>query len=145
MQYVVEGHPVRLIALDTLVPGQVGGLLCAERLIWLAARLEEAPARPTLIFMHHPPFVTGLQAMDAMGLEGKEELAAVIRRHPQVERLVCGHVHRPMTRHDHTGHARALRRSQQRAQVRNRPRCRRDCVQSRAPAGRRHLPEHQSQ
>jgi 3',5'-cyclic AMP phosphodiesterase CpdA len=89
---------VRLIGLDTQVPGQPGGRLCAERLAWLDARLGEAAARPTVVFMHHPPFVTGLQAMDAMGLEGKEELAAVIRRHPQVERLVCGHVHRPMTR-----------------------------------------------
>jgi 3',5'-cyclic AMP phosphodiesterase CpdA len=33
-----------------------------------------------------------------MGLEGSDELAGVIRRHPQVERVLCGHVHRPMTR-----------------------------------------------
>jgi 3',5'-cyclic AMP phosphodiesterase CpdA len=98
LHYTVEEWPVRLIGLDTQVPGQPGGRLCAERLAWLDARLGEAAARPTVVFMHHPPFVTGLQAMDAMGLEGKEELAAVIRRHPQVERLVCGHVHRPMTR-----------------------------------------------
>ena len=98
LHYTVEEWPVRLIGLDTQVPGQPGGRLCAERLAWLDARLGEAAARPTVVFMHHPPFVTGLQAMDAMGLEGKEELATVIRRHPQVERLVCGHVHRPMTR-----------------------------------------------
>ena len=98
LHYTVEEWPVRLIGLDTQVPGQPGGRLCAERLAWLDARLGEAAARPTVVFMHHPPFVTGLQAMDAMGLEGKDELAVVIRRHPQVERLVCGHVHRPMTR-----------------------------------------------
>jgi 3',5'-cyclic AMP phosphodiesterase CpdA len=98
LHYTVEEWPVRLIGLDTQVPGQPGGRLCAERLAWLDARLGEAAGRPTVVFMHHPPFVTGLQAMDAMGLEGKEELATVIRRHPQVERLVCGHVHRPMTR-----------------------------------------------
>jgi len=98
LHYTVEEWPVRLIGLDTQVPGQPGGRLCAERLAWLDARLGEAAARPTVVFMHHPPFVTGLQAMDAMGLEGKEELGTVIRRHPQVERLVCGHVHRPMTR-----------------------------------------------
>jgi len=98
LHYTVEEWPVRLIGLDTQVPGQPGGRLCAEQLAWLDARLGEATARPTVVFMHHPPFVTGLQAMDAMGLEGKDELAAVIRRHPQVERLVCGHVHRPMTR-----------------------------------------------
>ena len=98
LHYTVEQWPVRLIGLDTHVPGQPGGRLCAERLGWLDARLGEAPARPTVVFMHHPPFVTGLQAMDAMGLENREGLAEVIRRHPQVERVVCGHVHRPMTR-----------------------------------------------
>jgi 3',5'-cyclic-AMP phosphodiesterase len=98
LHYTVEEWPVRLVGLDTQVPGQPGGALCTERLAWLDARLGEAPARPTLVFMHHPPFVTGLAAMDGMGLEGKEALAAVIRRHPQVERIACGHVHRPMTR-----------------------------------------------
>ena len=98
LHYTVEEWPVRLVGLDTQVPGQPGGALCPERLAWLDARLGEAPARPTLVFMHHPPFVTGLAAMDGMGLEGKEALAAVIRRHPQVERIACGHVHRPMTR-----------------------------------------------
>src|SRR5262249_56775162 len=75
MQYVVEGHPVRLIALDTLVPGQVGGRLCAERLGWLAARLEEAPARPTVVFMHHPPFTTGIAPMDQHRPADAAELA----------------------------------------------------------------------
>jgi len=98
LHYTVEEWPVRLIGLDTHVPGQPGGRLCAERLAWLDARLGEAPARPTVVFMHHPPFVTGLPAMDAMGLEGSDELAGVIRGHPQVERVLCGHVHRPMTR-----------------------------------------------
>ena len=98
LHYTVETWPVRLIALDTHVPGASGGRVCAERLGWLDARLGEAPARPTLVFMHHPPFVTGMQAMDAMGLEGMAELADVIRGHPQVERVICGHVHRPMTR-----------------------------------------------
>jgi 3',5'-cyclic AMP phosphodiesterase CpdA len=98
LQYTVEEWPVRLIGLDTHVPGEPGGRLCAERLGWLDARLAEAPGRPTLIFMHHPPFVTGMQVMDAMGLEGSPALAEVIGRHPQVERVVCGHVHRAMTR-----------------------------------------------
>ena len=89
MQYVVEGHPVRLIALDTLDPGRTGGLLCAERLEWLAARLGEAPARPTLIFMHHPPFTTGIATMDAHGLANAAEFAEVVRRHPQIERIVA--------------------------------------------------------
>jgi 3',5'-cyclic-AMP phosphodiesterase len=98
LQYTVEDLPLRLIALDTLVPGEGRGLLCPQRLAWLDARLREAPARPTLIFMHHPPFTTGLSYMDGMGLDGISEFAAIVRRHPQVERIVAGHVHRPVVR-----------------------------------------------
>ncbi len=98
IQYTLETGPLRLVMVDTLVPGASGGRLCAERLGWLDARLAEAPARPTIVFMHHPPFLTGMAAMDAMGLEGTEDLAAVIRRHPQVERIACGHLHRAITR-----------------------------------------------
>ena len=98
LQYVVEDWPVRLVALDTLIPGESGGRLCAERLHWLDARLAEAPDRATLVLMHHPPFKTGIRKMDEMGLDGIGALETVIRRHPQVERIVCGHLHRAITR-----------------------------------------------
>jgi 3',5'-cyclic AMP phosphodiesterase CpdA len=85
----------RVIALDTVVPGAPHGALCATRLRWLDQTLAQAPNAPTLIAMHHPPFQTGIAHMDAMGLrEGGEALAAVIGRHPQVRRIVCGHLHR---------------------------------------------------
>ena len=42
LQYTIENLPVRLIALDTLVPGKGYGALCAERLDWLEARLAES-------------------------------------------------------------------------------------------------------
>ena len=96
LQYVVEGYPLRLIGLDTLVPGENGGLMCEERLGWLDARLGEAPGRPTVLFMHHPPFATGIRHMDEQGLEGAERMREVVRRHPQVERVLCGHLHRPI-------------------------------------------------
>jgi 3',5'-cyclic-AMP phosphodiesterase len=94
IQYTVDGGPVRMLALDTLVPGASGGLMDTERIAWLDARLAEAPTRPTLIFMHHPPFKTGIAYMDTIGLDGADALATVVRRHPQVERVVCGHLHR---------------------------------------------------
>ena len=96
LQYTVEGMPVRLIALDTLVEGKHHGALCDVRLDWLEARLAEQDG-PTLLFMHHPPFDVGIERMDGMGLtEGGERLAALVRRHPNVERIVCGHIHRPI-------------------------------------------------
>lgn len=98
MQFTIEAFPLRLIGLDTLVEGENGGELCAERLAWLEARLAEQPERPTLIFMHHPPFATGIGHMDIQGLTGAASLESLIRRFPNVERLLCGHIHRPIFR-----------------------------------------------
>jgi len=98
LQYAIDLGPLRVLALDTNVPGAPGGLLCAARLAWLEARLAEEPSRPTIVMQHHPPFRTGMQQMDTMILDGMEAMADVVRKHPQVERIVCGHLHRPITR-----------------------------------------------
>lgn len=94
LHYTVESHPVRLTGLDTVIPGECGGRMCEARLDWLDARLAEQPERPTLVFMHHPPFVTGIGFMDEPSFDGSAALEAVIRRHPQVRQIVCGHIHR---------------------------------------------------
>jgi 3',5'-cyclic AMP phosphodiesterase CpdA len=96
LHYTVEHFPVRIVALDTVIPGEPGGRMCPERLTWLEARLAEAPHRPTIVLMHHPPFETGIVHMDSMRCEGAGELARVIAKNPQVERILCGHVHRPV-------------------------------------------------
>ncbi|MCG8563057.1 MAG: phosphodiesterase [Hyphomicrobiales bacterium] len=96
LHYTVEAHPVRLIGLDTVVPGEAHGEVCAERLDWLDARLGEAPDRVTLIFMHHPPFLTGIRHMDEMNCRNGAALAEVVARHDQVQMILCGHVHRPV-------------------------------------------------
>ncbi len=93
LQYTVALGELRLIALDTAVPTQGSGKLCAKRLAWLDERLGE-DTRPTLIAMHHPPFVTGISHMDAIGLDGSQALEQIIARHSHVERLLCGHIHR---------------------------------------------------
>ncbi len=101
LHYTVEDWPVRLIGLDTIIPGESGGLLCEARLAWLEARLAEAPDRPTLIFQHHPPFRTGVRKMDGMGLAGSDEEAAIIARFDNIEAVICGHLHRPIARRFH--------------------------------------------
>jgi 3',5'-cyclic AMP phosphodiesterase CpdA len=95
LQYAIDDLPVRLIALDTVSADNAWGELDDERLDWLSARLEEAPDRPTLVFMHHPPFKTGIRAMD-MPFRGVDGLGAIVQRYPNIERIVCGHIHRPM-------------------------------------------------
>lgn len=95
LHYTIEHLPVRFVALDTHVPGEIGGALCAGRLDWLAARLAEQPERPTVLFMHHPPFRTGIEQMDRWSLADPEAFGAIVARHAQVERILCGHLHRP--------------------------------------------------
>lgn len=97
IQFTVETLPVRIVALDTVVPGQSGGTLCGNRLEWLDRALSDAPHRPTIVAMHHPPFLTGIGHMDRIGLSQREDLARIIAAHPQVERIICGHLHRSIT------------------------------------------------
>jgi len=96
VQYAVDEYPIRLLALDTTVPGREHGEMCAERLRWLDQTLNARPDHPTLIFMHHPPFRTGVRWMDAYGLYGGREMERIVARHRQVLRVACGHIHRPI-------------------------------------------------
>jgi len=98
LHYLIDAAPLRLIVLDTLVPGHSYGDLDPPRLSWLEARLREAPQMPTIIFMHHPPFATGLATMDRSACRHGDALAQVITQFPQVERVACGHLHRPIQR-----------------------------------------------
>jgi 3',5'-cyclic AMP phosphodiesterase CpdA len=95
LNFVIETRPVRLVGLDSLVPGESHGALAPETLAFLDEALGCAPDVPTLVFVHHPPFACGIGHMDQIALlEGAGELESILRRHPQVERLVTGHHHR---------------------------------------------------
>jgi 3',5'-cyclic AMP phosphodiesterase CpdA len=97
IQYSVDLGPLRLVALDTVLPGAERGQLDAERLAWLAAELRAAPDRPTVLAMHHPPLATGIPAWDGINLSAAERaaLAAVVARHPQLRAILGGHLHSP--------------------------------------------------
>jgi Icc protein len=96
--FAVEDFPVRVIGLDTVTPGAHGGGLGPGRLAWLDKTISERPAAPTVIFMHHPPFAAGIGHMDREMFAGREEFARIIANHPNVERVLCGHIHRPIFR-----------------------------------------------
>lgn len=96
VQYTVEDYPVRLVMLDTLVPGSGHGELRPEQLDFLDRTLAAVPNKPTLIGMHHPPFLCGIAHMDRINLRNAAQFAEVIGRHKQVERIICGHHHRPI-------------------------------------------------
>ena len=96
VQYSADLGPLRLVVIDTTRPGENRGALDEERLSWLDAELAAEPRMPTLIAMHHPPLITGIPPLDAIGLpaEDRRALGAVVERHPQVRRFVAGHMHR---------------------------------------------------
>ena len=95
-RYSIPGHALRLIALDTTVRGETGGALDEAQIDWLDGELAAAPRDPALVFMHHPPFRTGIARMDTIGLAATsaERLGDVLSRNAQVQLLTCGHVHR---------------------------------------------------
>jgi 3',5'-cyclic AMP phosphodiesterase CpdA len=95
LYWAVDLGGLRLVALDSTVPRAPHGELEQEQLDWLERTLAAAPATPTLVAMHHPPFATRIGHMDDMGLlHGADALASIIARHPQVERVIAGHLHR---------------------------------------------------
>lgn len=98
LDWVVEEHPVRLIGLDSTIPGAHGGQLQDHQLHWLDEQLARRPDVPTLVVLHHPPFISGIGHMDREPFINASALERVIVRHPQVERLLCGHLHRPLQR-----------------------------------------------
>lgn len=92
--YTVEKDSVRLIMIDTMQPGSHSGHFPPEVAEWLAKTLAAKPLAPTLLFMHHPPFATGMGAMDEP-FEHLDILETVMSKYPHV-RLCCGHMHRPV-------------------------------------------------
>lgn len=94
VDYVIDDFAVRIVALDSTIPRESGGEIREAQLEWLDATLAAAPSRPTIVALHHPPFWTGIGHMDDMGLRNPQPLESVIARHPHVERVIAGHLHR---------------------------------------------------
>jgi 3',5'-cyclic-AMP phosphodiesterase len=90
----IEVGELDLLLLDSSVPGKPHGELDPPTLQWLDATLASSSGRPALVFLHHPPFLTGIWHMDRQNLHNAAELAAIIQRHPRVQLVATGHVHR---------------------------------------------------
>ncbi|MGI9644988.1 MAG: phosphodiesterase [Ilumatobacteraceae bacterium] len=93
---VVVADRIRVVGLDSTVPGERGAEFDAGREDWLRSTLAASHDGPTVLAIHHPPFRTGIGWMDRSGFLGLERLVEVLHEHP-VDRVVCGHLHRPIT------------------------------------------------
>jgi 3',5'-cyclic-AMP phosphodiesterase len=98
VQFSAPAGSARVVVCDSHEPGTDGGRLCERRLEWLERTLAADRTTPTVVAMHHPPLATGVEAMDAIGLDGSTRAALdeLLAAAPNVERVVAGHVHRAM-------------------------------------------------
>jgi Icc protein len=85
---------VDIVLLDSTVPGAAHGELDSAGLEWLDTVLGASTTRPALLFLHHPPFITGITHMDVQNLRNAADLAALVRKHPRARLVAAGHVHR---------------------------------------------------
>ncbi|CAN7429844.1 phosphodiesterase [Bradyrhizobium sp. LjRoot220] len=90
----IEIGGLDLLLLDSSVPGKPHGSLEEPTLHWLDTTLSDSPGRPALLFLHHPPFKAGIWHMDRQNLLNASQFELIVRRHPRVQLIATGHVHR---------------------------------------------------
>ena len=83
---------LRVIALDTSVPGYHHGELSEEQLLWLRAELAQPAPEGTIVALHHPPIPTTIPLMPILELQRQHELAAAIEG-TDVRAILGGHLH----------------------------------------------------
>ncbi len=86
-----ESSGVRVVTLDSLVPGEVFGRIGPEQLDWLGAVLARPAAAGTVVALHHPPISVSPE-WAAASLQDAVALGDVLRG-SDVQAVLCGHVH----------------------------------------------------
>lgn len=94
INYVINDYDVRLIAIDSTSINEPGGEICETRATWLQECLALEPEKPTVIFMHHPPLQLSIPESNLDGFIGANRLGDIVEQNPNIERILCGHVHR---------------------------------------------------
>ncbi len=94
----VSAPDFEAVFFNTAQRGKAAGRVREDELAALEALLSRPDPRPLLIFMHHPPFASGIAAMDAAGLENAGDLARVLQMGVRkASGIFCGHLHRTIS------------------------------------------------
>lgn len=94
LHYAIEDFPVRLLALDgNAARPWPGAILDAAALQWLDRTLAAGAGKATIVAVHQPPFRTGLHYLDVGGFVPRHRLRRIVDAHPQVVRVISGHIH----------------------------------------------------
>ncbi len=83
-----------ILMIDSSVPGAPHGELDTITLAWLDAALAASKTRAALLFLHHPPFITGIAHMDRQNLRNADDLANILHKYERARLVASGHVHR---------------------------------------------------
>jgi 3',5'-cyclic-AMP phosphodiesterase len=90
---VVRVGGLRVVGLDSSVPGENHGRLDDSQLAALAAELDQPAPDGTVLVVHHPPIWSTTPMSELVALREPERLAAVIRD-TDVRMVLSGHTHR---------------------------------------------------
>ncbi|MEV8170575.1 metallophosphoesterase [Microbacterium sp. NPDC077486] len=85
---------MRVIVVDSTVPGAHWGEVPSSQLDRLEGELSTAAPQGTLLLIHHPPLPTVLDLAVTVELRDQDALAAVLRG-SDVRGILSGHVHHP--------------------------------------------------
>lgn len=94
INWAVDFDDISVIGLDSSVADCAHGHLVDETLAFLSATLDAQNGQPTIVTMHHPPVLTGIEKMDIQNLRDSKDLKAILSRYSGELRLTSGHVHR---------------------------------------------------
>jgi len=89
---VQEFDGLRIVTLDTSVPGHHHGELSGDQLAWLRGILSTPAPLGTILAMHHPPVPSVLALAASVELHDQSRLAAVLRG-SDVRAIIAGHLH----------------------------------------------------
>ncbi|MGW8482583.1 phosphodiesterase [Microbacterium sp. NPDC055903] len=89
---VFDINGLRIVALDSTIPGHHHGEITEEQLSWLAEVLATPAPDGTLIALHHPPVPSPLGLLALVELKNQDRLAEVIRG-TDVRGVLGGHLH----------------------------------------------------
>jgi len=94
INWALDFGDLAVIGLDSSVAGKAHGHLTDETLCFLSETLDAQEGSPTIVTMHHPPVLTGIEKMDIQNLRDSKQLKKILSGYKGELRLTCGHVHR---------------------------------------------------
>ncbi|MDQ0894676.1 Icc protein [Agromyces ramosus] len=89
---VDDVNGLRVITLDSTVPGHHHGEVAPEQLDWLAEELSIPAPHGTVLAMHHPPIPSVLDLAASVELRDQHELAEVVAG-SDIRSIIAGHLH----------------------------------------------------